>query len=52
MEPRDNYTLTVYANEEHILDIGVSEVEADLSLFTRVTKFFSSELIYNADDTN
>ena len=52
MEPRDNYTLAVYANAEHILDIGVAEVETDLSLFARITKFFSSELIHTVDDTN
>ena len=52
MEPRDNYTLAVYANTEHILDIGVTEVDTDMPWFTRVVKFFSSELIYSADDTN
>ena len=52
MTPRDNYILAVYANTEHILDIGVTEVETDTPWFTRVAKFFSSELIYSADDTN
>ena len=52
MEARGNYILTVYANAEHVLDISVTEVETDLPWFTRVVKFFSSELIYNADDTN
>lgn len=47
MTPRDNYILAVYANTEHILDIGVTEVETDTPWFTRVVKFFSSELIYN-----
>ena len=50
MTPRDNYMLAVYANTEHILDIGVTEVESDMPWFTRVVKFFSSELIYNDHD--
>ena len=50
MTPRDNYILAVYANTEHILDIGVTEVETDTPWFTRVVKFFSSELIYNDNE--
>ena len=50
MTPRDNYTIAVYANTEHILDIGVTEVDTDMPWFTRVVKFFSSELIYNDNE--